>query len=82
MKRRCTAVFLEFSGYMIGRGLGGRNAVCISKQRDRVHCLSQLVILQTSRMGLRLVMLWGRIGECTLSFILFMKWRIMRSEPE
>lgn len=34
---------------MIRRSLGGRNAVCISEQRDCVHCLSQLVILQTSR---------------------------------
>ena len=30
---------------------------------DCVHCLSHLVTLQTSRMGLTLVMLCGRMGE-------------------
>lgn len=56
---------------MIRRGLGGRNAVCISEQRDCVHCLSQLVILQISTIGRGLVMLWGRIREYVHPFLYF-----------
>lgn len=68
-EKRCTAAFLKFAMYMVRRGVGGRNTICISEQRHSVHCLSQLIILQTSRKGLRLVMLWGRIREYLHPFL-------------
>lgn len=46
-----------------------KEIVCIAYLRDCV--CAYLVILQASRIGLRLVMLWGRIGEYVHPFLYF-----------